>query len=130
VPTASSAPVATVRAGAGRGPRTTVAPAGPTTAGPTTVADGADAGAGSIEVRDPTRRPEPASVVGRVAEVVGETATVAAKTSSVPAVFVSFVFAFLVIQDRFDRNDPKLAPAPVTPDPELVFRPRHRELSS
>ncbi len=33
------------------------------------------------------------------------------------------VLAFLVVQDRIDRRDPKLALAPVYPDPDLPFLP-------
>lgn len=77
-----------------------------------------------IEVRDPTREAQPASVVERAAEIVTTTVTTAAKTSSVPATFVAMIFFFLVVQDRIDRNDPKLARAPLAPEPELVFQPR------
>lgn len=77
-----------------------------------------------IEVRDPTRDAQPASVVERAAEIVTTTVTTAAKTSTVPATFVAMIFFFLVVQDRIDRNDPKLARAPLAPEPELVFQPR------
>jgi len=81
-------------------------------------------GDATIEVRDPSRAPGGPSVAAQAVEAVTATAAVAAKTSSVPAVFVTFVLGFLAVQDRFDRNDPKLARAPLAPEPELRFEPR------
>jgi hypothetical protein len=41
-----------------------------------------------------------------------------------PLSLVSTVFGFLVLQNRVDRRDPKLAMAPVYPDPHLYFDPQ------
>jgi hypothetical protein len=40
-----------------------------------------------------------------------------------PFSLVLIVFAFLGIQGRIDRSDPKLALAPLTADPDLEFSP-------
>ena len=79
---------------------------------------------GRIVVTDPAAATEPPSAADRAIEVVATTVTVAAKTGSAPAVLLAGVFGFLAIQDRLDRNDPKLARAPLAPEPELVFQPR------
>ena len=84
---------------------------------------------GRVVVTDPSAPTEPPSAADRAIEVVATTVTVAAKTGSVPAVFLVGVFGFLAVQDRLDRNDPKLARAPLAPEPELVFQPR-REVSA
>lgn len=78
----------------------------------------------NIVVEDPARDARSVSAVERAAELVSATVTTAAETSSVPALFVALVLGFLVIQDRIDRNDPKLARAPIAPEPELVYQPR------
>jgi hypothetical protein len=40
-----------------------------------------------------------------------------------PAILLVIVALFLVVQDRIDRSDPKLALAPLFPDPDLDFPP-------
>lgn len=128
---------------------TTVTSIGPgTTTAPATTADtdGRDTGAGarptvtSPPPAVPSGQETPILVVGddapaSVVEQVGEaaravarvTATAAgvtARTGAVPGVFSTMVFGFLLLQARMDRRDPKLASAPLAPEPELEFRPR------
>ena len=55
-----------------------------------------------------------------------EIASTVAKKSTLPMSLLLVVVIFLLVQDRMDRNDPKLALAPVYPDPELSFGPRPR----
>ncbi len=38
-----------------------------------------------------------------------------------PALWLLLVIAFLAVQNRIDRRDPKLALAPVFADPHMVF---------
>lgn len=47
-----------------------------------------------------------------------------AERSTISVSLLLVVVVFLLVQDRMDRNDPKLALAPVYPDPELDFGPR------
>jgi hypothetical protein len=48
-------------------------------------------------------------------------ATAAVKRGAIPVALIVIVVAFLLVQDRLDRNDPKLALAPVHPEPDLPF---------
>lgn len=48
---------------------------------------------------------------------------VVAKRAVFPAALLVVLAGFLLIQDRIDRRDPKLALAPVYPDPDLLFLP-------
>ena len=79
----------------------------------------------SIQVTDPTAGGGSGITWSSIPEAVKTTVTLTAKATSVPALFLGLVFIFLLLQDRIDRNDPKLARAPMRPDPELVFLPRH-----
>jgi hypothetical protein len=47
----------------------------------------------------------------------------AAAMGGIPVLLLLFVMAFLALQDRIDRNDPKLALAPVHSHQALPFRP-------
>jgi large repetitive protein len=53
----------------------------------------------------------------------------AATLGGVPLLLLLLVMAFLALQDRIDRNDPKLALAPVHSHQELPFRPVERRLA-
>ena len=53
----------------------------------------------------------------------------AATVGGIPSLLLMLVFLFLVLQDRIDRNDPKLALAPVHSHQELPFRPTERRLA-
>jgi hypothetical protein len=44
----------------------------------------------------------------------------------IPLLLLLLVLLFLAMQDRIDRNDPKLALAPVHSHQELPFRPVER----
>jgi hypothetical protein len=46
-----------------------------------------------------------------------------AEHSAFPVALLLVVAAFMALQNRIDRNDPKLALAPVFADPELDFEP-------
>jgi len=65
---------------------------------------------------------------GRIARATAKAAAkaagVTAKTGAVPGALSTLVFGFMLIQARVDRNDPKLAAAPLTPEADLEFRPR------
>lgn len=50
-----------------------------------------------------------------------------ADDSFFPGALLAIVMAFFAIQNRIDRNDPKLGLAPVFADPDLEFRPRPRK---
>jgi hypothetical protein len=94
---------------------------------PTSTAVPVATSAPTIEVRD--RAPEPSAhgfwpSAGTLAAATAKSVTLTAKASTVPAVFVAAILLFLVLQDRIDRNDPKLLKAPMRPEPELVFVPR------
>ena len=64
-----------------------------------------------------------AQKLGEVGKVVAEAAAVAAEKSAFPGLLLAFCGLFLVVQDRIDRRDPKLALAPIDADPELEFLP-------
>jgi predicted phage tail protein/sugar lactone lactonase YvrE len=57
--------------------------------------------------------------VTEVARVTGKVA----EHTAFPAALLLLVAAFMGLQNRIDRNDPKLALAPVVADPELDFEP-------
>jgi hypothetical protein len=63
-------------------------------------------------------RPAPSGLVSppSVVDRIGKGAVAAAKQLGFPLVLTLIVIAFLLIQDRLDRRDPKLALAPVLPD--------------
>lgn len=56
-------------------------------------------------------------------ERVVQVATFVAKRSSYLLLLLLIVLAFLAVQDRIDRKDPKLALAPRAPDLDLYFEP-------
>jgi predicted phage tail protein len=58
-------------------------------------------------------------VAQQVAQVTGKVA----QRSAFPAALLLLVAVFMGLQNRIDRNDPKLALAPVYADPELDFEP-------
>jgi hypothetical protein len=70
--------------------------------------------------------PAAVKALGDVAKTVGKAAAVAAENadkSVFPGALLLIVLAFLSIQGRMDRNDPKLALAPAFSDPDLDFGP-------
>lgn len=66
-----------------------------------------------------------ASASRKLVEVTGAAASVSARTAAAPGLFSVFAMGFLLLQARVDRRDPKLAVAPITPEPDLEFRRRH-----
>ena len=50
----------------------------------------------------------------------------ATRTGGPPLLLIVIALGFLAAQDRIDRNDPKLALAPVHGHQELVFKPIDR----
>ncbi|MCW2778504.1 MAG: putative internalin [Frankiales bacterium] len=67
--------------------------------------------------------PSAAQVPQALGRVLGDTFTRAAKQPTVPLAVLAVVVAFLLVQGRIDRRDPKLASAPVEAEPELEFGP-------
>jgi hypothetical protein len=57
-----------------------------------------------------------------VAKVAAAIAEEPQKTAF-PVGLIFVVIGFMALQGRIDRNDPKLALAPVFADPDLAFRP-------
>ena len=79
------------------------------------------------EVR--SRRAAPAATQGwlplpdaaEVVTMVRETSVTAAKNGAFPMSLLGLVGLFLAVQNRIDRNDPKLALAPIYAEPDLGF---------
>ncbi|MGH2691416.1 MAG: Ig-like domain-containing protein [Actinomycetota bacterium] len=62
--------------------------------------------------------------LGAFLENLGTVAAGLLEQPAFPLSLISVVFGFLVLQNRVDRRDPKLALAPVYPDPHLYFGPQ------
>jgi hypothetical protein len=62
-----------------------------------------------------------AAEVSNIAGALGRNAPAVATRASFPLLLLVLVVIFLLIQDRIDRKDPKLALAPVYPEPDLPF---------
>jgi hypothetical protein len=60
---------------------------------------------------------------GKLLRRVAEVAAEVGKRSAFPGALLLMVFGFLMVQNRIDRKDPKLALAPVYPTPDLEFEP-------
>lgn len=58
-----------------------------------------------------------------VVDTLRDVGLATARKSAFPFFLVGVVFLFVIIQDRIDRRDPKLALAPVQGDDDLEFRP-------
>jgi len=71
------------------------------------------------EHRRATAQPAPRSTFALLERV----AAVATKTGAMPVGLLALIGLFLLIQDRLDRRDPKLALAPVYADPGISFVP-------
>jgi predicted phage tail protein/sugar lactone lactonase YvrE len=63
-------------------------------------------------------------VLGEVFENVSTVVTGLLEEPAFPMILIGLVVTFLVLQNRLDRRDPKLALAPVYPDPHLYFNPQ------
>jgi hypothetical protein len=58
-----------------------------------------------------------------VPKAIGKTLAQVAHKPTIPLVLLGIVVGFLLLQNRIDRRDPKLASAPVGAEPELDFGP-------
>jgi hypothetical protein len=56
-------------------------------------------------------------------DAIGKTLAQAAQKPAIPLLLLGVVVGFLLLQNRIDRRDPKLASAPVGAEPELDFGP-------
>lgn len=61
--------------------------------------------------------------VGDVPTVIGQVAVKSLEKPQFPLLLLVVVALFLLIQNRIDRKDPKLASAPVESEPMLGFGP-------
>jgi hypothetical protein len=61
--------------------------------------------------------------VGEVPTVIGQVAVKSLEKPQFPLLLLVVVALFLLIQNRIDRKDPKLASAPVESEPLLGFGP-------
>jgi hypothetical protein len=71
--------------------------------------------------------PTPGALITKeVPQAIGNTLAQVARKPTIPLVVLGVVIGFLLLQNRIDRRDPKLASAPVGAEPELDFGPvRH-----
>lgn len=79
------------------------------------------------DARSPSLATRAAEVVRAGVDAAVAAADVTARTTVVPGLFSAVALGFFLIQGRLDRNDPKLADAPIEPEPDLVFEPRPME---
>jgi hypothetical protein len=86
--------------------------------------------AGGIPAPAKSNRPAPSSVLAHgpfitpdVPKAIGKTLAQVAQKPTIPLVLLAVVVGFLLMQNRIDRRDPKLASAPVGAEPELEFGP-------
>jgi hypothetical protein len=61
--------------------------------------------------------------VGDVPNVIGQVAVKSLEKPQFPLLLLVVVAVFLLVQNRIDRKDPKLAAAPVDAEPLLGFGP-------
>jgi hypothetical protein len=59
--------------------------------------------------------------INRVPELLGRAAVRSLDRPQVPVILLVLVIVFLLVQNRIDRRDPKLANAPVGAEPMLGF---------
>jgi hypothetical protein len=115
-----------VKDGAGAGPGAKGGP-GAGGAGPGRASPAAAAAAAEEERRRKERdRKRKKSPMGAAAETMAKMAAVIVEDPAKTAFPMSLIFVligFMGLQGRIDRNDPKLALAPVFADPDLEFRP-------
>jgi hypothetical protein len=74
-----------------------------------------------LQKRPPGIQPD-IRVPDAIKNVIGKTIT----KPQLPLALFVIVVLFLLVQNRIDRRDPKLAAAPVAAEPELEFGPRVR----
>ena len=86
---------------------------------PGPVAPAPEGGPTTTTTIDPGPPAPPAGIITQAGRVVTE----ASRRAAFPLLLLGLVFLFLVIQNRIDRRDPKLAEAPVHAGDELEFGP-------
>ncbi|MCU1602335.1 MAG: hypothetical protein JWO22_3044 [Frankiales bacterium] len=68
--------------------------------------------------------PAPGGLITKEAtKAIGKTLAQVAQKPTIPLLLLGVVVGFLLLQNRIDRRDPKLASAPVGAEPELDFGP-------
>ncbi len=105
--TPSTTPGASTRRDLGGAEGATPAPES-APAGPEEEAQGGDAPVRTVPLTPNGRGPAPSAL-----QTLSRLAVAAAKTTAFPLALLIMVVVFLVVQDRIDRRDPKLALAPV-----------------
>jgi len=112
--------------GGGPGPSPAPGPGPGTGRDPSTTSNGAGGtgsfqGTSSVPINSQDARPSvrPANPSGRSSSLldrIGRVVSAAAKHVGFPLALALIVIAFLLIQNRLDQSDPKLALAPIKPD--------------
>jgi hypothetical protein len=74
-------------------------------------------------VSEPSAPQPSSSGVGAALKQLGKAGVAVSEGSGATLILYLLVLVFLAIQDRIDRNDPKLALAPVYAEPMLSFEP-------
>lgn len=106
------------------GSRPETAPTGQPRTEPPAVPAPSELDASEQAVVLPTSLPPPgAAGTAGVADAIREVGLATVKKTAFPFFLLLIVLMFLLIQDRIDRRDPKLALAPVYRDPDLDFEP-------
>ena len=83
-------------------------------------------GAAAAAEEDKKRRKRPGNVAEKALQQIAQVGAVIAESPEkgvFPMSLIFVVVGFMGLQSRMDRNDPKLALAPVFADPDLEFRP-------
>ena len=84
----------------------------------------ASSSGGSKHVTAAVPLPGPGSfITTEVPKAIGNTLAEVARKPTIPLLLLGVVVGFLLLQNRIDRRDPKLASAPVGAEPELDFGP-------
>ena len=100
--------------------------AGPGNGGPAAAGTQGAGGAGAGGDEDGKRRKKPGNAAQETFKKVGKVVAAIAEEPAKTAFPMSLIFivsGFMGLQGRIDRNDPKLALAPVFADPDLEFKP-------
>ncbi len=72
----------------------------------------------------PLARPVlPSPALDEVPRILGKAITDLGRRPTIPLVLLTIVVGFLLLQNRIDRRDPKLAEAPMGAEPEMEFGP-------
>ncbi len=113
-------------AAGGRGSGPGRGPGGAAAAGPGKGAGQAGGAGNGEDEKDGKRKKKHSNPLGAASESVAKVAAAIAEEpqkTAFPIGLIFVVIGFMSLQGRIDRNDPKLALAPVFADPDLEFRP-------